>query len=77
MTTVTVSSPTSAPAFRDRDGADRLDRDRDRRPEPKRSWIWALVESLAYAGAAFDPAAALSAQRLARIRDQELGHGRR
>jgi len=73
MTTVTVSSPTSAPAFRDRDAADHL----DRRPEPKRSWTWALVESLAYAGAAFDPAAALSAQRLARIREQELGHGRR
>jgi hypothetical protein len=75
MTTVTVSSPTSAPAFRDRDAADHPDH--DRRPEPKRSWTWALVESLAYAGAAFDPAAALSAQRLARIRDQELGHGRR
>jgi hypothetical protein len=29
----------------------------------KRSWIWTLVESLAYAGAVFDPAAALAARR--------------
>ena len=36
MTTITVNSPTSAPAFRDRDAADHPDR--DRRPEPKRSW---------------------------------------
>jgi hypothetical protein len=35
----------------------------------------ALVEALAYAGAAVDPAAALAATRLARLRDQELGRG--
>jgi hypothetical protein len=75
MTTVTVSSPTSAPAFGDRDAATHPDP--DRRPEPRRAWIWTLVASLAYAGAAFDPAAALAAQRLARIRDQELGHSHR
>jgi hypothetical protein len=75
MSTVIASSPTAAPAFGDRAAADHPDR--DRRPEPKPSWLWALVESLAYAGAAFDPAAALAAQRLAGIRDQELGHGRR
>jgi hypothetical protein len=35
------------------------------------------VESLAYAGAAFNPAAALAARRLARLRDQELHTSRR
>jgi hypothetical protein len=53
---------------------DHTDRDRDRGPE-RRSWVWALVEALAYAGAAVDPAAALAATRLARIRDQQLGRG--
>ena len=33
------------------------------------------VEALAHAGAAVDPAAALAATRLARLRDQELGRG--
>jgi hypothetical protein len=61
-----------SPAILDHDAAHS---DQDPRPEPKRTWIWSLVESLAYAGAAFDPAAALAARRLARIRDQELGHG--
>jgi hypothetical protein len=75
MSTITASSPTSAPAFPDRAAAGHPDH--NPRPEPQRSWVWALVESLAYAGAAFDPAAALAAQRLARIRDQELRHGRR
>jgi hypothetical protein len=35
------------------------------------------MEALAYAGAAFDPAAALAARRWARIRDEELRSGRR
>jgi hypothetical protein len=34
------------------------------------------VEALAYAGASFDPTAALAAQRFARVRDEELGRGR-
>ena len=55
--------------FQDRDPADHADLGR----ETGRSWLWTLVEALAYAGAAFDPAAALAAQRLARIRDEELG----
>jgi hypothetical protein len=74
MTLATGYTPTRAPAIPDRD-ADRPDH--NSRPELKPSWFWALVESLAYAGAAFDPAAALAAQRLARIRDEELRHGRR
>ena len=49
-------------------GRDHADRDR-------RSWYWAPVEALASAGAALDPAAALAATRLARIREQELGRG--
>jgi hypothetical protein len=51
-----------SPAILDHDAAPS---DQDPRPE---TWIWSLVESLAYAGAAFDPAAALAARRLARIR---------
>ena len=58
----------------DRHVADLGRADRDHRPE-HRSWVWALVEALAHAGAAVDPAAALAATRLARLRDQELGRG--
>ena len=75
MTTIAASPPTSAPAFGDRDAANHPDPDRP--PEPKRSWIWTLVASLAFAGAAFDPAAALAAHRFAQLRDQELRDGRR
>ena len=69
---LTVANPsTLTPTIEDRDATDHLERDR------QSTWFWTLVEALAYAGAAFDPAAALAAQRLARIREQELGHGRR
>ena len=68
MSAATTSPPTTAPRTRDRDTG----HSHHPRPEPKRPWTWALLESLAYAGAAFDPAAALAARRLARIRDQEL-----
>jgi hypothetical protein len=44
--------------------------------KPERSWVRSLVEALAYAGASFDPAAALAARRLAGLRDQELRRGR-
>jgi hypothetical protein len=66
MSVVTATSPTRVPALRARDAADHADRDQ----EPKRSWIWTLVEALAYAGASIDPTAALAAQRFARIRDE-------
>jgi hypothetical protein len=67
---VTASSPTRVPALGGRDTADHADRDHG----PERSWIWALVEALACAGASFDPVSALAARRFARLRDQEL-HG--
>jgi hypothetical protein len=73
MSVVTASSPTRVPALWDRDTAGHADRDH----EPSRSWVWTLVEALAYAGASVDPTSALAAQRFARIRDEELRRGRR
>jgi hypothetical protein len=72
MTVVTTGSPARILTVPDLDPADLVDRDR----APERSWVWALVEALAYAGASFDPSAALAARRLAGIRDQELRRGR-
>jgi hypothetical protein len=72
MSAVTTVAPARVPAFPARDAADHADRDR----EPKRSRLWILIEALAYAGASFDPTAALAAQRFARLRDQELREGR-
>jgi hypothetical protein len=68
MSAITTASPARIPTIQDREVADQADRGL----RPKRTWIWTLVESLAYAGAAFDPAAALAARRLARIHDEEL-----
>jgi hypothetical protein len=67
MSAITADSPAS-PTVQDREVAGQTDRGH----QPRRTWLWALVESLAYAGAAFDPAAALAARRLARVRDEEL-----
>ena len=69
---ITISSPARIPATRGHDidhAADRVADARDAKP----SWLWRLVQALAYAGASIDPASALAAQRFARIRDQELG----
>jgi hypothetical protein len=74
MTVVTTGSPARILTVPDLDPVDLVDLDRDR--EPRRSWAWTLVEALAYAGASFDPSAALAARRLAGIRDQELRRGR-
>lgn len=65
MSAITTDSPARIPTIPEREVA-------DRGHEPRRTWIWTLVEALAYAGAAFDPAAALAARRLARVRDEEL-----
>jgi len=72
MSVVTASSPASAFARRDRDTADHAELDH----EPRRPWLWTLVEAFASAGASVDPTAALAARRFARIRDEELRRGR-
>jgi|Tabmets5t2r1_1033131.scaffolds.fasta_scaffold74701_1 hypothetical protein len=72
MSSLIASSPTRAPAVRDAAAS----ADLDRRHETGRSWLTTLVEALAYAGAPFDPTAALAARRLARLRDEELLRGR-
>jgi hypothetical protein len=72
MSSLIASTPTLAPAVRDAAGPADLDRAR----ETGRTWLWTLVEALAYAGASFDPTAALAAQRFARVRDEELRRGR-
>ena len=67
MSTISVGSRISAPDVEGRGAVEY--------PSQARrlggSRIWALVEALAYAGAAIDPTAALAAQRFARIRDEE------
>ena len=68
MSAITANSPARIPTIQDREVADQADRGH----EPRRTWVWTLVEALAYAGAAFDPAAAPAARRLARVRDGEL-----
>ena len=65
-----ATSPTHAPALRDT--VERRDADHDRDDQPARpSRLWALVESLAYAGVFIDPTGALMAQRLRNARAQE------
>jgi hypothetical protein len=68
MSAIATGSPARIPTVQDREAAGQADRGL----QPRWTRIWTLVESLAYAGAAFDPAAALAARRLARIRDEEL-----
>jgi hypothetical protein len=72
MSLATTDSPAHDPAIQDYDATDHADRGRAPRP----SRISVLLEALAYAGASIDPAAALAAQRFARIRDQERRHDR-
>jgi hypothetical protein len=73
MSSLIAGSPTRPPAFRD-DATASAGLDRER--ETGRSWLSTLVEALAYAGASYDPTAALAARRLARLRDEELRRGR-
>jgi hypothetical protein len=66
MSAITTDSPARIPTVQDREVAGQADH------QPRRTWVWTLVEALANAGAAFDPAAALAARRMARVRDEEL-----
>jgi hypothetical protein len=75
MSQLTAIPANQAPQVQDRPAADHLDLDRDREGGP--AWVWVLLEALANAGAAFDPAAALAVRRWARIRDEDLRAGRR
>jgi hypothetical protein len=70
MSVATASSP--APAVQVHD----LNAPAAPARRPWSSRIWVLVEALAYAGASIDPASALAARRFARLRDEELRHGR-
>jgi hypothetical protein len=72
MTTLATDSPARVTAIQDHTAADHTARD----PGAKPSRISRLLEALAYAGAAIDPASALAAQRFARLRDQERRDGR-
>ena len=72
MSSLIASSPPRPPAFRD----DAASADLDCERETGRSWLSTLVEALAYAGASYEPTAALAARRLARLRDEELRRGR-
>ena len=72
MSLIATAPPAHAPAIPDLETAGPADQRRD----PKPSRLSVVLEALAYAGAAFDPASALAAQRFARLRDEELRHGR-
>ena len=78
MSSLIASSPTRSPAVRVAATAASASAsaDLDRQRETGRSWLSTLVEALAYAGAPFDPTAALAARRLARLCDDELHRGR-
>ncbi|HYN18386.1 MAG TPA: hypothetical protein VEY96_09910 [Actinomycetes bacterium] len=67
MSQMTASSATQAPAFRDRDDADHIDRAR----EPGHSKLWTLIEALAYAGAMIDPSGIMAVERLRRAQEAE------
>jgi hypothetical protein len=72
-----ATSPTHAPAFRDQVEDQTHDtHDRDH-PPARPSRLWALLESLAYAGVFIDPTGALMAQRLRNARAAEASRSRR
>jgi hypothetical protein len=72
MSQLTTTSSTRAPAFRDRDDADRVDHDR----EPGRSRLGAVIEALAYAGAIADPSGIMAVARLRQAQEEWDRHDR-
>ena len=68
-----VTTPTQAPSVPNRDDTGQA----DRRPEARRSRLWALIEALAYAGAYIDPSGILAVQRLHQAQEEEERNGRR
>ena len=69
MTTTATGFPAASTASTTaQDSADRTGRHR----RPWTSRIPALLETLAYTGAAVDPTLALAARRFARVRDEAL-----
>ena len=74
MSAVTADQPARVSTLQALEAADHADH-ADHGHQPRRTWLWNLVEALAYAGASVDPTAALAAQRFARIRDEERRRG--
>ena len=73
MSQLIASTATRAPAFRDdTDRADHAGRDGER----GRTWIWTLIEALAYAGAYIDPSGILAVDRLRQAKEAEERNGR-
>jgi hypothetical protein len=70
MSQPVATTPTHAPAFQDTVERQGPDHDHDE-PPARPSKLWALLESLAYAGVFIDPTGALMAQRLRNARAQE------
>jgi hypothetical protein len=62
-----TATATRAPALRDRDETDQI----DRRAERRRARLWTLIEALAYAGAYVDPSGILAVERLRRAQEEE------
>jgi hypothetical protein len=66
MSQLIATTPTRAPAFRDRTDTDQI----DRRAERRRARLWTLIEALAYAGAYVDPSGILAVERLRRAKEE-------
>jgi hypothetical protein len=67
MSQLITATATRAPALRDRDETDQV----DRRAERRRARLWTLIEALAYAGAYVDPSGILAVERLRRAQEEE------
>ena len=73
MSQLVATTSTKAPALPDRDDTDQVDRKR----EARRTRLWALIETLAYAGAYIDPSGIMAVQRLRQAQEEEKRNGQR